>query len=240
MRRASGLILWTLALGTISAHAELPLIGRIKQHRLKKAHEVEWKNMNLLRDIPLDIGSYKLPEKFGSAGELFLEFRRVPDNAWIVKLEALRRGYASLNDTERDIFAELMKAQYQTSPEDAGHIMFHAYTQLLFKDNKISLRLMKIAEERLQSPVTAFAYALTLANADIRSGGRSDEFNQRKMHAAWSLIDAANRNNARSDERVTNSVERIAHQLMESSTVYKKSLAQWSLPSDREPASSKN
>jgi hypothetical protein len=228
----------SLGLGAAyTSHAELGLVKKIKERRQKKRIENEWKHQDLLREVPLDVGSYALPEQFGSAGELFLEFRRIPADAWLVKMEALRRGFLSLDSQESDHFVELVKAQYQTNADDTTWIFFHAYTQLLFKDHVLSVRLMKIAEERLHNSITAFAYALALANADIREGGRSDQFNERKMKAVWSLLDAAQRNSTSKDPRVTESLNRVAQHLMDSSVAYKTSLADWTPSRERQPAS---
>lgn len=146
----------------------------------------------LLRKLPL-VTRADVPETFSTAGELLLTLRRLPETQPLAHMEALRRGYAGLNDAEREHFATLIRAQYQSAPDETLWIFLHGYTQVLFKQNPPSLRLLKIADERWHSAESALAYGLALADIDTVEGHEPNTFSDKKMRACWALLDAASR-----------------------------------------------
>ena len=221
------------------SHAELSLLKVLKEKTQKKKLEHQWHEVNLMREVPLSTDNYPLPEHFAAAGELFLEMRRIPSNNWLAKMEAIRRGYTSLPESERELFIELIKSQYQSDPENMEYVLFQGYTQLTYKQNKLALRLVKLADERLHNEISAFTYALSLADLDIREGKRSDEFSEKKMKAIWSLVDATHRNHGTQNNGLSESIARAVYQLS-SSSVYRESLAQANIDTGLRAPASKN
>lgn len=216
-----------------SARAELPILRKLKARRLRKQREQEWKKLEISRDIPL--GESRSPLStliFATAGESYLSWRQEKSESWIRSMELIRRSYHSLPPLEREHFVQLMKAQYQSTPNETEAIFFYGYTQLVFYRGKGAMRLLKLSEERLHSPTTALAYAIALADQDILKGRRSYDFTFEKMQASWAFLDVLHRSRSATHKAVMASYQCITNPLLEYSSVYRQALTP-----ERQPAS---
>lgn len=114
--------------------------------------------------------------------------------ASVTSMDIVRRAHEELPKDEQRLFVEGIKREHQASPDDTGGLFLQGYAQVVFRGNRSGLRLLRVTDERLRSPVSALAYGFALA--EIGRARPEDPDGELYVKAMWNLQDAWRRNAA--------------------------------------------
>ena|GEM_PF-1799459 len=153
-------------------------------------------DLNLLRGFPLTVEGYEagkvMPESFSSAAQVIQSIDASP--VFLLHMEALRRGYASLGKEERVKVLETLLKRHKAN-ENSLEIGFdYGYALVLYNRNKTGLFFLRKSNDYFKTQFTALAYGMAELEADLAlENAKPDEMTTRKLDVIYQLDDAVQR-----------------------------------------------
>lgn len=153
-------------------------------------------DLNLVRGLPLDVDGYDtgktMPKTFSSAAQVIQSLDASP--IFLVHMEALRRGYASLGKEERVKVLETLLKRHKAN-ESSMEIGFdYGYALFLYNKNKTGLFFLRKSNDYFKTQFTALAYGMAELEADLTlENAKPDEMTTRKLDVIYQLGDAVQR-----------------------------------------------
>jgi hypothetical protein len=156
-------------------------------------------SIDILRAVPLEVSGYAsgkgFPEYFQSADEVLKAIDSSP--VLLVHMEALRRGYHDLSDTEQDKVLSTLMKRHKANEKDLQLGFDYGYAQLVYKENKTGLFFLRKANDKFQSQFSSLAYGMAEVQADLNlENSTPAEMTTRKLDATFQLSDAVKRDAA--------------------------------------------